>query len=105
MTDAESFTAWTAWTAVSDEERQEVARLARQGREHPDERVAAAARGWAEVLLVDDVHWREDRWWRRFFVIPGFLYLAEVGFTEWLEHRAEQAWARRVLRAKGPLRE
>ena len=99
MRDAESFPAWSAWTTVSDEERKAVSRFASQGREHPDERVAAAARGWAKVLLVDDDSWHEDRWWRRVLAVPGFLAVGEIGFTEWLEHRAEERWARRVLRA------
>ena len=99
MDDPDSFPALTAWAAVSDDDRREVSRLARQGKEHPDERVAAAARNWAEVLLVDDAFWGEDRRWRRAFAVPGLLLTGEFGFSDWVEHRSEQRWASGVLGA------
>jgi hypothetical protein len=54
------------------------------------------------VLVVDDEFWREDRWWRRAAALPGLLLLGDVGLREWLERRAEQRWAQRVVRARGP---
>ena len=98
--DAERFPAWTAWSGLTDEERRAVERLAKRGRQHPDQRVAEAARAWAEVLVVDEDFWKEDRWWRRVFSLPDLLLWGDGGFTDWLEHRSEQRWARRVLRAR-----
>ena len=95
--DADRFPAWTAWSALSEEERRAVGRLAKQGRAHPDQRVADSARAWAEVLASNSEDWREDRWWRRAAAVPGLLLLGDGGLTDWLQHRAEQRWARRVL--------
>ena len=100
MTDAEDFPAWTAWSSLTHEERLAVGQLAKRGRQHPDERVASAACGWAEVVVANDDYWKEDRWWRRAFAVPSLLLLGDGGLTEWIEHRAEQRWARRVLRAR-----
>jgi hypothetical protein len=101
MNDAERFPRWTAWASLTEEERRAVGRLAKRGREHPDQRVAAAARGWAEVVVANDDSWREDRWWRRVFAVPSLLLLGDGGFMEWwVGRRVEQRWARRVLRAR-----
>ena len=61
--------------------------------------MATAARHWAEVIVANDDFWREDRWWRRAIAVPSLLLLGDGGLGEWFEHRTEQRWARRVLRA------
>ena len=89
-----------AWSALTEQQRQEVTRLAKQGHRHPNPAVAAAAEGWAEVLLHDTDLQREHRWWWRALGIPAFILLVETGLSGWFERRADRRWATRVLAAR-----
>jgi hypothetical protein len=93
--------AWDAWAGLTDEQREEVGRLAEMGQRHPDPRVAAAAEGWARVVLdLADAEKAERR------TVLGFAAAAIEFVTnslwemEWARSRDERRWARRVLAAR-----
>lgn len=94
--------AWTAWSALDERTRDEVSRLARAGVRHPNDAVAAAARGWADVLLGSAENDHAERWWRRGFVVVAVLltaWWAPMVFPDGDSVRAEKAWALRVIAA------
>jgi hypothetical protein len=89
--------AWDAWSSLTDAEKKEVDRFARMGQRHPDPRVAAAADGWARVVLSGEPTVRGP-WFARLgsaaFELLDFVS-APPGET-WFERR----WARRVRAAE-----
>lgn len=50
----DSTPAWTAWSALDAPTKDEVQWLSSLGLAHPVEGVAAAARGWAKIILADE---------------------------------------------------
>jgi hypothetical protein len=97
--------AWDAWAGLTDAERKEVGRLADMGQRHPDPRVAAAAEGWARVILEVAEAEKADR-----RTVGGFVFAAIEFFIEFLtnspgvdnrvSNRSARRWARRVLAAR-----
>jgi hypothetical protein len=97
--------AWDAWSSLTEAERNEVGRLAKRGKRHPDARVAAAAAGWANVILSKPEALRAER-----RTLPGRLFAALLLVVElflsnswdmdYARARDERRWARRVMAAR-----
>jgi hypothetical protein len=91
---------WERWAAVPADQRKQVDRMSRRGHRHPDPNVAAAAEGWARVI-IDSYDVDHSGGGRAFsWVVHGIALLTPFGDLfgdgEWLERR----WARKVLRAR-----
>jgi hypothetical protein len=75
------------------------------GQRHPDPRVAAAAEGWAHVILEVVEAEKADRRTVGGFVLAAIEFFIEF-FTnsafenDWRSNRSERRWARRVLAAR-----
>ena len=97
--------AWDAWSALNAEDQAEVTRLAKLGQRHPDPRVAAAAEGWAHVILDLAEEEKADR--RSLVGILGSavdvaltVFLDGGGDLQWAQNRDQRRWAKKVLAAR-----
>jgi hypothetical protein len=97
--------AWDAWSGLTEAERTDVSRFAKLGRRHPDPRVAAAAEGWAQVVIeFAEVRGADGR---TLLGVAGALAglalsLVDNGNADlqWVRNRGDLRWARRVLAAQ-----